>query len=173
MSEKLVENICKYCSILKPRSEFGVQGGKTCKKCISKKKHIHTPYQFLIRSLSRAKTSSRINNYDFNLTQNYLNDLYRRQNGKCALTGIKMTFDTNNDTNISIDRTDSSKGYIKGNIQLTCFFINQMKSDLTLYQLLEACKAILHWHNEKHSIFHISNMMNNPKLEVRGHAYKI
>jgi hypothetical protein len=46
-------------------------------------------------------------------------------------------------TNLSIDRIDSKKGYIKDNIQFVCMAINQMKSDLTLDELYFFCENIL------------------------------
>lgn len=36
-------------------------------------------------------------------------------------------------------------GYIKGNIQLVCMAVNQMKSDLTIEQLKYFCKSILEY----------------------------
>ena len=48
-------------------------------------------------------------------------------------------------TNLSVDRIDSSLGYIKGNIQLVCMAVNQMKSDLTVEQLKYFCKSILEY----------------------------
>jgi hypothetical protein len=48
-------------------------------------------------------------------------------------------------TNLSVDRIDSSLGYIKGNIQLVCMAVNQMKNDLTVEQLKYFCKSILEY----------------------------
>lgn len=46
-------------------------------------------------------------------------------------------------TNISVDRIDPKQGYIKGNLQLVCMAVNQMKSDLTIEQLKYFCRSIL------------------------------
>jgi hypothetical protein len=60
-------------------------------------------------------------------------NLWKSQGGKCALTGIDMTFITNNDihyrcpTNISVDKINPTLGYVIGNIQLTCLWANTGK----------------------------------------------
>ncbi len=43
---------------------------------------------------------------------------------------------------ISIDRIDSSKGYVRGNVQLVCWVVNQMKNDLTNDELTEWCTKV-------------------------------
>lgn len=53
------------------------------------------------------------------------------QNYKCAYTGIELKIG-NKLTNPTIDRIDSSKGYIKGNIVICTEFANTAKNDLTL-----------------------------------------
>lgn len=78
----------------------------------------------------------------------YLHELWDKQKGLCALSGMPMTyyFDSGRvPTNLSVDRIDSSLGYIKGNIQLVCMAVNQMKSDLTVEQLKYFCKSILEY----------------------------
>lgn len=46
-------------------------------------------------------------------------------------------------TNISIDRIDSSIGYVRGNVQFVCDVANRMKQDLSQEELLVWCKKIL------------------------------
>ena len=72
--------------------------------------------------------------------------LWDTQHGKCAISGIDMTYIANCGripTNVSVDRIDSSKGYIKGNVQLVCMAVNQMKNDLDMQTLLTFCDAIV------------------------------
>ncbi|MEE0616836.1 MAG: hypothetical protein UCP83_06055 [Intestinibacter bartlettii] len=42
-------------------------------------------------------------------------------------------------TNVSIDRIDSSKGYTKNNIWLICSAVNFMKSNLNLEEFKQYC----------------------------------
>ncbi len=71
------------------------------------------------------------------LGKDFIIDLYNRQGGKCAITGIEMTGVKNpsikhrNPTNMSIDKIDPKLGYIKGNIQLTCLWANTGKQQMT------------------------------------------
>lgn len=44
---------------------------------------------------------------------------------------------------IPYNRIDPSLGYIKGNLQLVCMAVNQMKNDLTIEQLKYFCRSIL------------------------------
>jgi len=46
-------------------------------------------------------------------------------------------------TNISIDRIDSSVGYVRGNVQFVCDVVNRMKQELLQEELLLWCKRIL------------------------------
>ncbi|MBK8156427.1 MAG: hypothetical protein IPK55_10760 [Streptococcus sp.] len=48
---------------------------------------------------------------------------------------------------ISIDRINCEQGYLKGNIQLLCWGVNQMKNDLDNQELIDWCNKI-----SKHNI---------------------
>jgi hypothetical protein len=54
-------------------------------------------------------------------------DLWVKQGGKCAITGLLMDYKWNLLTSISVDRIDSKVGYVPGNVHLVCKGINIMK----------------------------------------------
>lgn len=76
----------------------------------------------------------------------YMMGIYDAQNGRCALSGRKMTYlrgHGNISTNISIDRIDSSKGYVKGNVQLVCRIVNLIKNEWDQEELIDFCRDII------------------------------
>jgi len=100
---------------------------------------------------NRIKDDSKIN-----ITKEYLFDLWKKQEGKCALCDIPMTFIRGNGwqvpTNASLDKIDPSKGYIEGNVRLVCWQANSMKGQLTDEELIIFCKLIFYKsENSKHS----------------------
>jgi hypothetical protein len=81
--------------------------------------------------LYSAKTRATKNNLEYNLTLDWLLDEYEKQDGCCALTGVKLEFKSNDDSSRryqpyspSLDKIDSSKGYTKDNTRLVCTHIN-------------------------------------------------
>jgi hypothetical protein len=80
------------------------------------------------------------------ITATFLLDLYRRQGGRCALTGVPMTWDREKGrvkTNLSIDRIQSWRGYEEGNVQLTCRLVNLMKHNLTGAEFVDLCRLVV------------------------------
>jgi hypothetical protein len=76
----------------------------------------------------------------------YLMQVYENQKGKCALSNETMTYLAGAGrvpTNISIDRIDSSKGYLRGNVQFVCDIVNRMKQDMSEKDLYVWCGKIL------------------------------
>lgn len=74
-------------------------------------------------------------------TPQYLLDLYNKQNGKCALSKINLPLNTLSyrDLNLSLDRIDSNKGYIEGNVQWVDKRINMMKQSFTQDEFIKMC----------------------------------
>ncbi len=120
-----------------------------CKKCQTVKNKIVTDrYRETVdgtlrENLRRAKNSCKKRQLEYNIDLNYIRNLYKSQDGKCALSGVALEpFGYYNSSTISIDRIDSTKGYIIGNIQLVCWVVNQMKNDLSIKELINWCNSI-------------------------------
>ena len=66
---------------------------------------------------------------------------------KCALTGVLLDFNTNNGGTASLDRIDSSKGYIKTNIQWLHKDVNRMKQEFDQKYFKMLCKLVTNHEN--------------------------
>ena len=139
---------CSRCKIRKSLSEFTKSKSRGdglscyCSECSIIKKHqsktnnIHTYFVDIIRNARSSSAKRGIG--EFEIDVEYLMGLHSDQHGLCAISGIKMTHISGKGkvaTNISIDRIDSSKGYINGNIQLLCLAANMMKLNMSEEEL--------------------------------------
>lgn len=90
-------------------------------------------------------------NYEYDLTAQFLWELYERQNRKCALSGEEIKFSYTNSNRpegtISLDRIDSNKGYTKDNVQWVHKDINTLKTDFDQAKFLELCKKVVDHNN--------------------------
>ena len=105
------------------------------------------PGYFWSNLLGRVKESQ----LDFNLSLEYLWSLYIKQNKKCALTGWDLYFSPQDgrDTTASLDRIDSSKGYIEGNVQFVFKQVNKCKLNCSEELFYNMCKAVYFKNNNK------------------------
>lgn len=77
------------------------------------------------------------------ITKEYAWDLFQKQNKKCSLSGLELIISNDNKLNTaSLDRIDSSKGYVEGNIQWVHKHINIMKNIYTQEYFIEMCKNV-------------------------------
>lgn len=92
----------------------------------------------------KMKNNAISRNLEFEIDMKYLWELYEKQNGKCALSGVTIEFGkkTIDNRTASIDRIDSSKGYTVGNLQWVHKDINTIKWDLPCDKFIELCKLI-------------------------------
>lgn len=90
-------------------------------------------------------------NLEFSIDMKYAWKLFQKQKGKCALSGVDILIDRSWSQNTymgksintaSLDRIDSSKGYIKGNVQWVHKTINKMKSNLLESDFINWCSKI-------------------------------
>ena len=65
---------------------------------------------------------------------------FQEQGGKCALTGIPLTFHP--ERTASLDRIDNELGYERGNIQWLHKDINWMKGTFSPERFIELCRLV-------------------------------
>ena len=163
---------CNKCKRWRQKSKFNVdntslhqnRGGlcSVCKDCqremyyrerqrLFENDSIALRYK-LQQALKGTRRRSKEKNIYNDLTLDYLMYLWEKQSGKCALSGIPMTYkfyEGRVNTNLSVDRIDSTKGYSKDNVQLVCMAVNQMKNDLSMVEFIELCEAVLALERER------------------------
>ena len=159
----LSSRTCKKCNIEKSIDNFETcfyKNGKStirhsCKDCENKAKKDY--YQKLVDNNLPLSANKSIENWivkllykaqsrnkTIDIDKEYLLELYKNQDGLCKISGEKLTFHKNNlSTNLSIDRIDSNQGYVRGNVQLVCHYINIMKWNKSVDELVEWCKKIV------------------------------
>ncbi len=98
-------------------------------------------YRFLQYKMDLAKKRAKRRDLTFGLDMETLYEVFKAQDGKCALTGLPMTWKTEEDMSVSIDRIDPSQGYDRGNVRLVCTRINIMRSDLPDKDFYWWCKV--------------------------------
>lgn len=93
---------------------------------------------------NEIKGAAKIRKIDFNLTIEQIWYLYEKQNGKCALSGIKIDFgkQAKLPNTASLDRIDSLKPYIIDNVQWLHKDVNKMKMNLDQDRFIHLCKLI-------------------------------
>ena len=121
----------------------------TCRECRTEQSRLRcnaTPDAFIRRAVSQLRCSRRKRNPDlkFVITPEEVIDLFNAQDGKCALSGIDLTYmrdgkGTKFPYNISIDRIDPKGDYVIENIQLVAAAINLMKGTWSDYTFIETC----------------------------------
>lgn len=96
--------------------------------------------------ISRSATGSKgRKKIDLTITKEYVWDLFLKQNRKCKLSGIELKFPKTNSDKVwtaSLDRIDSSLGYIEGNVQWVHKDINMMKRIYNNDYFINICKLI-------------------------------
>ena len=159
--EKTIDRFQKYKSDYTNEELYEVK----CYDCKNKKREIiretkqYTVEEFLKYLLADTKNRNDTKHNkrkdekykQFDLTHEYLIEIWNRQNGKCFYSGRDMIYNYSkkdfnylnyNPEKASIDRIDSSKGYIQNNIVLCCAMANSMKMDLPYEEFKKWIKDI-------------------------------
>nr|QBK92908.1 MAG: uncharacterized protein LCPAC403_00420 [Pithovirus LCPAC403] len=173
---------CYTCSVVMSVLKFCINKqlvsgrASSCRNCTlsneadsisTLEKFVHLLFKSTERKIKKTKL-------EISITEELIIIRYHNQNGLCARTKKKMTYfktyDPNRKTrmtdvnqyNLSIDRIDSSKGYIEDNIQLVCAGYNFMKLDIEQSVVTKICKDITEYQsftNEVKDLDEIDPMM--------------
>lgn len=86
-------------------------------------------------------------NKEWNVTLEDLKHLWIAQQGVCQYTGVELTHPHNHGINdplytASLDRIDSTRGYVKGNIQFISIAANFAKGQMTHEDMIRFCELI-------------------------------
>lgn len=93
---------------------------------------------------SSYKSDAKRRGIEFNITIEYIWNVYLLQKGKCAISGLDINFpETNKDVcTASLDRIDSNKGYTIDNVQWLHKVVNEMKWDYQQEDFIKWCHII-------------------------------
>ena len=126
------------------------KGKCCCKKCKSSSDRNRFGYKDLMQHHWRSiQRSAKRRGFEFEITIQHAWDVFEKQNKQCAISSIPIVLGKTREeyasgiTTASLDRIDSSKGYIKGNIQWVHKKINIMKSNYTLDEFIYYCRKIV------------------------------
>ena len=137
-----------------PEYKYRNHKDKRCKKCKAiqnkeaRQKYSEDDrlYKLIQERWLTARSRATRKNIPFTITKEDIIDLWKHQEGKCAISRIPMTFEIDNGrifTNLSLDQKIPGQGYTKENIQLVCQAVNQLKSDWDMDTVLYLCQAIV------------------------------
>lgn len=151
-----IERKCCLCHKIKPiecfsptmPNKIGIRRYEyQCRECINarnRKKYI-TSLDYRLKSLFwGAKDTIKKREgkkAELTITMEDIFEQFKKQEGKCFYTGLPL-IPQKGWYSISLDRLDSDKGYVKNNIVICCWIINNMKQDINFNKFIEFCGQI-------------------------------
>jgi archaellum component FlaC len=161
--------VCRSCDVEKPLSDFYKKGTGRTAHCINCTKarvrsEEHKAYQRRYQKentsteqamLNRSKSRARKKGFEHNIT---IEDIKIPKN--CPLLGIPLTKgkDGVHSNSPTLDRIDSNKGYVKGNVWVISYKANTIKSDATPEELLTIATRLSQFIAERLQIFPASHL---------------
>jgi len=135
---------CKSCSSEKSSQYYLANAEKIGKKVsVYRKSYVPRLERDVESRLRSLRTKARCRKKkEFDISESDLLDLWENQKGRCAYTGLPLIATANQPNTMSLDRVDSSIGYVVGNIQLVCSAINKMKQEYSEDLFILLCQLV-------------------------------
>jgi hypothetical protein len=140
---------CECGSESKLRGNYLRYRSNGCRSCASKRRTIAKGAESKLWSgcgkisghyWSTIVRSARKRGFEMGITVEDAWDLVLKQKHRCAFTGLGLLFGINQTA--SLDRIDSAKGYVSGNVQWVHKTINLMKNYLSDDEFIDWCRAV-------------------------------
>lgn len=154
---------CTLCGMLKPHDQFNFKIVNGCKDCVVKRtqKTKETPRGMIHALLQIAKISANYRknkstaykrDHTFDIDFNFLVELYNKQKGLCAYSGLPMNFGSYKKKRwvMSLERINPFKGYSRDNVCLICIEFNSCDQSVNLNNPNYGSCA---WSKEKFELF--------------------
>lgn len=149
------ERICLGCRLSFQKSR---NYGLLCSECfLSKRKEDRrNKPRTLLQWIGEATNMVRCRSKEpSDLSTEYMVDLWEQQCGRCHYSGLEMIKPTygsgRSPYSPSIDRIDSTRGYVKGNVVWATWICNAGKNDLSVADYLHICRTVVsHLENTEH-----------------------
>lgn len=159
-SKRFWECVCVCKGVTKPLREYHIVNSKV-KSCgclqnrnRGEKHHNYTGCGGLGGAYyAMMKYQAGLRKIEFSLSVEYLWNLFLEQGRKCALTGVDLNITSQHYREIhqeeqfaSLDRIDSEKPYVEGNVWWVHKDVNRMKREYTVERFLEVCRQVARLH---------------------------
>ncbi len=153
---------CNKCNLVKDITEFyRPKRSGVCKKChleitreYKRNKRKDEDYKKILSEKQKERRvrlwqNSLIHDckqrkYEVDIDVDYINYLFEKQNGKCYWFNVELKPSEKNKhpQQPSLDRLDNKKGYIKGNVVLSCYSANIGRNETDENTWIEFIKQI-------------------------------
>ena len=162
---------CRTCGEVKPLTDFpyqrkhgwrGTGAGNyrlDCKECVAAAarayRKTYTPQggeakrnRTVLESAIQARTQdAKIRavkgGLAFDITPEYMHELFVASGGKCALSGLPMELDKGSLGVLSIDQIEAGLGYTRGNVQWLRWDVNRAKGEMGTLQFIDLCRSVV------------------------------
>ena len=135
------DNVCRSCYNERRRTRYKKPKGRIYRNSDNyRSRHSRQNKEYNERSFRnflKARLCRVSWKHPKNITLNYVLEILKQQNELCAISGLPMAHIFGSPYSISIDRIDSKFGYVRGNIQLVCKWVNLAKSTYSNKEILE------------------------------------
>ena len=110
---------------------------------------LDNPNMMFNQAYRRARDRAKNKGLSFNITEDYITNLFEEQGGKCYYSDIKLNIVKKDEKRMhdplkmTLDCVSPEMGYTKGNVVWCAYCVNSMKQKMSFNEIVNICKAIL------------------------------